>query len=97
MGSPISKIHESVYLGTLECSRDHALLTSLGITHVVSVSDVPAATFEDLDYLLIPAADSVDQNLRRSLPSIIQFIQDATESNGIVLVHWCVFGFKVAC
>jgi len=88
-----------LYLTDLVTARDEAQLTSLGITHVVSVIEL-APTFpqtQSLRTLHIPLSDRMDEDILTHLPVTTSFIRDALaeDPNSRVLVSpwWlaCLF------
>lgn len=61
-----------------------------GITHVVSVMRWPleADLVKPYKHLQIDVDDDEDENLLEYFPATNQFIDDALENGGSVLVHW---------
>ncbi|KAI0306086.1 protein-tyrosine phosphatase-like protein [Multifurca ochricompacta] len=78
-------------------ARDEAQLTSLGITHVVSVIEHPPKFPQThlLRTLHIPLSDSSDQDILIHLPATTSFIRDALAESpdSRVLVH-CLMGIS---
>jgi hypothetical protein len=79
-----------LYLSDLYIARDEAQLTSLGITHVVSVIErAPTLPHtQSLRTLHIPLSDNVDQDILTHLPVTTSFISNALaeDPNSRVLV-----------
>jgi atypical dual specificity phosphatase len=74
-----SEVLPRLYLTDLFTARDEAQLTSLGITHVVSVIE-HAPTLpqtQSLRTLHIPLSDSSDQDILAHLPVATSFIRNA--------------------
>jgi atypical dual specificity phosphatase len=94
-----SEVLPRLYLTDLFTARDEAQLTSLGITHVVSVIEHAPILPEtqSLRTLHIPLSDSSDQDILAHLPVATSFIRNALaegpDSRVLVsnLVALCVF------
>ncbi|KAI0280849.1 protein-tyrosine phosphatase-like protein [Russula aff. rugulosa BPL654] len=86
-----------LYLSDLYIARDEAQLTSLGITHVVSVIErAPTLPHtQSLRTLHIPLSDNADQDILTHLPVTTSFISNALaeDPNSRVLVH-CLMGIS---
>ncbi len=85
-----SEVLPRLYLTDLFTARDEAQLTSLGITHVVSVIE-HAPTLpqtQSLRTLHIPLSDNADQDILTHLPVATSFISNALaeDPNARVLV-----------
>jgi atypical dual specificity phosphatase len=85
-----SEVLPRLYLTDLFTARDEAQLTSLGITHVVSVIE-HAPTLpqtQSLRTLHIPLSDNADQDILTHLPVATSFIRNALaeDPNSRVLV-----------
>ena len=87
-----NEIMSGLYLGNINSVYDHKKLKELGITHIISV----LAGFEppfpnDFEYLVINALDTTNTILHKNFKTSNQFIEEAFENNGKVLVH-CMAG-----
>ncbi|KZT13025.1 phosphatases II [Laetiporus sulphureus 93-53] len=92
----ISGFEGRLFLGTLDAAISPRTLSDRRITHIVSLgtdpipADNPASGFH---HLRIPVEDVNHADLLIHLPEACQFIHEALNSNGIVLVH-CVQGLS---
>lgn len=89
-GHMASEVVPRLYLTDLFTARDETQLTSLGITHVVSVMEC-APTLpqtQSLHTLHIPLSDNADQDILTHLPAATSFIHNALaeDPNSRVLV-----------
>jgi len=88
-----SEVLPRLYLTDLFTARDEAQLSSLGITHVVSVIERAPAFPEtqSLRTLHIPLSDSANQDILNHLPVATSFIRSALEEDpeSRVLVSTC--------
>jgi atypical dual specificity phosphatase len=90
--STASEVLPRLYLTNLFTARDEAQLTSLGITHVVSVIE-RAPNFpqtRSLQTLHIPLSDSSDEDILTHLPTTTSFIRNALEESPDSRVMVCV-------
>ncbi len=89
-GHMASEVLPRLYLTDLFTARDEAQLTSLGITHVVSVIELPPTLpqTQSLRTLHIPLSDDADQDILTHLPVTTSFIRNALaeDPNSRVLV-----------
>ena len=89
-GHMASEVLPRLYLTDLFTARDETQLTSLGITHVVSVIErMPALPqTQSLRTLHIPLSDNADQDILTHLPVATSFIRNALaeDPNSRVLV-----------
>lgn len=86
----VSEILPYLFVGNLRDVQDKALLSLLGITHIISVTDcIPASLLNTTEFqcLHLPAVDNHSQDLRPAFENGIQFITEARRNNGTVLVH----------
>jgi atypical dual specificity phosphatase len=74
-----SEVVPRLYLTDLFTARDETQLSSLGITHVVSVIEHAPAfpQMQSLRTLHIPLSDASDQDILAHLPVTTSFIRDA--------------------
>jgi len=96
-----SEVLPRLYLTDLFTARDEAQLTSLGITHVVSVIE-HAPIFpktQSLRTLHIPLSDSSDEDILAHLPVATSFIRNALaedpDSRVMVSIWWLFVSFLV--
>ncbi|XP_041974351.1 dual specificity protein phosphatase MPK-4-like [Aricia agestis] len=91
----VDLIDDGLYLGNLACARDQKALESLKITHILTIDLVPlprsTLARPNLTFKFIKLADVPKEDLISHLPESIDFIKQAIESGGTVLVH-CYFG-----
>jgi atypical dual specificity phosphatase len=96
-GHMASEVLPRLYLTDLFTARDEAQLTSLGITHVVSViENAPVLPqTQSLRTLHIPLSDSADQDILGHLPVATSFIRNALaegpDSRVLVSIFMCLF------
>lgn len=86
----------NLWLGSLESACDREAMKARGITHVVSaVYDINPIFPDDpeLMYLKVPVIDKPTADIAKHFDRAIDFIDDALNKNGGVLVH-CVFGIS---
>lgn len=78
-GRTASEVLPRLYLTDLFTARDEAQLTTLGITHVVSVMEQAPVLpqIQSLRTLHISLSDTSDQNILVHLPVTTSFIRDA--------------------
>ena len=92
-GHMASEVLPRLYLTDLFTARDETQLTSLGITHVISVIECPP-TFpqtQSLRTLHIPLSDNADEDILTHLPAATSFIRNALaeDPNARVMVSSC--------
>jgi hypothetical protein len=89
-GHTASEVLPRLYLTDLFTARDEAQLTSLGITHIVSVIEFAPILpqTQSLRTLHIPLSDDANQDILTHLPVTTSFISDALaeDPNSRVLV-----------
>ncbi|KAJ7777334.1 protein-tyrosine phosphatase-like protein [Mycena metata] len=86
-------IDDKLLLGNLSAAQSPQLLNRLGITHVLSVCPDYLEVSENLKHLSLPILDDEHSDILENLPTTCQFIQEALNSGGRVLVH-CVLGIS---
>ncbi|KAL7421681.1 hypothetical protein Q5752_003450 [Cryptotrichosporon argae] len=90
-----------LYLGPYQASTNLHRLHELGVTHILCVRDSKEARLifprfpTEFRYMTLDISDSVDQNLITIFPSCKQFIDEALQYGGTVLVH-CNGGISLA-
>lgn len=80
----------SLYLGSMSATMDRELLAKHHITHIVQVLDVPWLPISEKDgfrCLRIDILDKPSADLRPHLEGACQYIANALQSGGNVLVH----------
>jgi dual specificity MAP kinase phosphatase len=80
----------SLYLGSMSATMDGELLAKHHITHIVQVLDVPWLPISEKDgfrCLRIDILDKPSADLRPHLEGACQYIANALQSGGNVLVH----------
>jgi len=82
---PTMILEKSLYLGTSDQAGDQRVISSLGITHVLSTSRVRTEKFRGLVYILVNKTSFSHSTLKLTT----NFILDAITSGGTVLVHGC--------
>jgi len=93
-----SLIIPRLYLSNLFVARDETQISSLGVTHIISViNNAPKfpSALPHLKTLHIPIEDTPQADLLRYLEQTTQFIKDALAENdtNVVLVH-CLMGMS---
>lgn len=79
-----------LFLGCQDSAANRDAFTKYGISHVLVCGNGLQRFYEDensVRYHQLPIDDSLDQNLEIYLPSGVQFIEDAINNGGNVLVH----------
>jgi len=85
------EIIKNVYLGNIDSAYDYNKLKELGITHIISVIAGFYPSYEDFNYLTLDALDTENTNLKDSFELCNNFIDEALDNNGKVLIH-CMAG-----
>ena len=81
-----------VYIGDIASAYNRDQLNKLGITHIITaILGVPPQFPEDYVYMTVPVRDVESEDIQKFLPETTEFIKDAVESGGKVLVH-CICG-----
>ncbi|XP_029110097.1 uncharacterized protein LOC108942656 [Scleropages formosus] len=96
---PVDQVWPDLYIGDESTARDKAVLSNLGITHIVNAADGPhrirtgASFYRDMSikYCGVEAADHPDFDLSPFFYPTVEFIQTALCQKGKVLVH-CAMG-----
>jgi Dual specificity phosphatase, catalytic domain len=84
------QVYPGLYLGNAQFASDPDLLTGLGITHIVNCAkEVPDYFKGDFNfqYLHLMLNDVPDENISRIFNVSAQFIGEALDNGGVVLVH----------
>ncbi|CAL8077307.1 unnamed protein product [Calicophoron daubneyi] len=94
LNASVSKILPFLYLGNARDAQDVDLLSRLGVTHIINVTDslpIGFANFAKFKYLHLQASDTTHQDLLPAFDGAVSFIEEARKSKGTVLVH-CLAG-----
>ncbi|KAJ8584778.1 phosphatases II [Rhizopogon salebrosus TDB-379] len=89
-------IEGKLYLGNIHAARSSRSLTERHISHIISVCNdpIPAELPESgITFLRIPVEDEDTADLLIHLPAACQFIDQAIQARGTVLVH-CLQGLS---
>lgn len=90
----INQILSNLYLGDFEAAGSRSVLNERKITHIINVAREINCLFpEDYKYMHIQLNDFYGQNISKYFDSVIQFIEDAINDNGTVLIH-CAKGIS---
>ena len=90
---PSAVIDCRLYQGRGDQARNEVITTTLGITHIVNISEHSNAFPHKIKYLRLPLDDMVSTNLSQHFTETYEFIRDALDNNGRVLVH-CNLGIS---
>ena len=88
-GKEYNKIDKNLYLGSDVPIKDMALIKSLQVSQVVSVTEKPVATeyrLPDINYFHVEAGDFPDQDLISSFDTCFRVI-DAALKKGMATEH----------
>ncbi|MFX0065767.1 MAG: dual specificity protein phosphatase family protein, partial [Candidatus Hermodarchaeota archaeon] len=81
-----------LFVGSFAAARKLENLREYGITHIVNCSrELPLYHSGKFEYLHIKLTDNTTQNIICAFPAVINFIHQARNSSGTVLVH-CASG-----
>ncbi|KXN86573.1 Dual specificity protein phosphatase 15 [Leucoagaricus sp. SymC.cos] len=97
-GEDVNLITDRVYLGNWTAAGDRDQLTKLGITHVVSILEIPPDipdVIEKKNQLHIQINDTANSDILRHLEQTTKFIESAirADDSNKVLVH-CLMGIS---
>ncbi|TFK46693.1 phosphotyrosine protein [Heliocybe sulcata] len=88
LSSDITEIIPRLYLSDLSCAENPALLSALGITHVLSAMRGSVVIPPSVKSKQIPLEDHPFAELAAHLPSATSFVREALrDGNAKVLVH----------
>lgn len=79
-----------IYLSGDSGANNFAMISHLGITHILNVSDCIPNYYEDtseITYMRVPIADCGSVVLKNYFPAVFAFINNALDSGGRILVH----------
>ncbi|XP_044228516.1 dual specificity protein phosphatase 13-like isoform X1 [Thunnus albacares] len=97
--APVNQVWPNLYIGDESVARDKAMLSSLGVTHIVNAAagrhriNTGQQFYSDLEveYHSIEAADHPEFDLQPFFSTASQFIDSALRKSGKVFVH-CAMG-----
>lgn len=87
----LNKIADGLYLSSLHSAFDIKLLKKEGITHIINASDVENIAPNDFTYYRVKIDDVPTANIQQYFADTSQFIENALNNGGKVLVH-CMAG-----
>ena len=79
-----------IYLTGDSGANNFATISHLGITHILNVSDCIPNYYKDssdITYMRVPITDCGSVELKEFFPMVFEFINNAFESSGRILVH----------
>ncbi|GAB4851138.1 Dual specificity protein phosphatase 1 [Ancistrocladus abbreviatus] len=82
------QIKEGLFLGSLGAANNKKMLKSLNITHVLTVASCLCPPHpDDFKYKIVDVMDKEDTDLAKRFDECFNFIDEAKETGGGVLVH----------
>lgn len=88
---------EFLYVGSIGSAYNSEKLLHAGITHILCLSETIRLNFEDkFSYLRVPMVDQPEYSFANDLPQIFEFIENAREQGGKILIH-CYQGKSRSC
>lgn len=90
---PSTIIDGLLYQGRGDQATNEKIVDTLGITHIVNISEHKNAFPNKIKYLKLQLEDMVTTNLSQHFEKTSSFIEDALSNNGHVLVH-CNLGIS---
>jgi len=90
---PSAVVNSTLYQGRGDQARNEVIMTTLGITHVVNISEHSNTFPHKVKYLRLPLDDMVSTNLSQHFHETYKFISDALQNQGRVLIH-CNLGIS---
>lgn len=82
------QIEEGLYIGSVGAALDKDTLKKLNISHILIVANSLNPAFpNDFIYKKIDVFDTIDTNLRKHFDECFDFINEAKQNGGGVLVH----------
>ena len=90
---PSAVVDGLLYQGRGDQARNEVVMTTIGITHIVNISEHTNAFPHKIKYLRLPLDDMVSTNLSQHFHETFEFIHDALEDKGCVLIH-CNLGIS---
>lgn len=93
-GSDLSEIEEGLFIGSVAEASNKDLLKSSNVTHILTVAVAVAPLYPDeFVYKVIEVIDRSETNLTQYFDECFNFIDEARQSGGGVLVH-CFMGMS---
>jgi len=85
----ISKVEDSIYLGSETIANNKALLLSFGITHILNCSGLISPNYypETFHYKTLMLSDSQDTDISIYIDDVVDFINDVLKCGGNLLIH----------
>lgn len=84
----MNKILDNLWLGDMSAAYNKVLLKKYGMTHILTVaSGIPPKFPTAFNYKVVTILDSPSANLKAHFKSCINYLKNAMEQGGIVLVH----------
>lgn len=84
----INEVIAGLYISDAFTAKYKYHLKSLGITHILTVADIPPPHPKHFNYHVIPLLDIDSSNLAEHFEVAHQFINSARNNGSGVLVHW---------
>ena len=78
---------QGLFLGDYQSARNLPILQIFGITHIISVCELPTPYPNQFQYFRVPIRDADAERIFNHFEECYQFINNALSSGGKVLVH----------
>ena len=89
-----NKVTDELFIGSYESASDKKILSKLGITHIVVAGSCLTENFPDtFKYFSLDIEDYGNQNISKHFSTSYDFIDEAINNKGKVLVH-CAAGIS---
>ena len=86
-GQPV-EIAPGLFIGSVGAAMNKSALEAAGITHILTVAKDLRAYYEaEFTYLVLPIGDTPFDNIYDIIPAGVDFIDEAMQSGGSILVH----------
>ena len=97
----VNKIIDGLYIGDFASACNREELIHCGITHIITaIRGVDEIYPDDFKYKLLDIGDSSTNNIKQHFEECNEFIENAINSGGNVLIH-CMYGISrsatIAC
>mmetsp|Transcript_20654 Transcript_20654/g.22999 ORF Transcript_20654/g.22999 Transcript_20654/m.22999 type:complete len:151 (+) Transcript_20654:23-475(+) len=90
----IDLISDNLYLGDYTSACDQDILDTRGITHILTVGSYLSPKFlEKYKYKILEIDDSDETDIKQFFEEGIEFINEALNSDGAILIH-CMAGIS---
>ena len=84
----VNQIYPNIYHSAFHTAEDKDKLAELGITHILSMGEEFEEKYQDeFKYKICPLTGDEDQDVQQYFKDGIQFIEEALEDGGTVLLH----------